>query len=471
MRCFRNILLVLVIIKSQLIIASAPQIKSFADIVEPLIPSVVNIYTVRYKNKINKTSLSGQIMTEKLTKFFKKYNIPFSFNNNVANKNFHSLGSGFIIDAEGYIVTNNHVVSDSDEIYVKLYDGSEFLANIVGKDSKTDLALLKINAKNKLSPIEFAISNKARIGDVVIAIGNPFGFGGSVTTGIISFKSRDLGFNNDELVDNFIQSDAVINSGSSGGPLCNIDGKVIGLNTAITNFKNSNHEGISFAIPSDIIKPIISKLKNKGKISRGKLDISIQDVTKEILEAMSLNVDYGVLVVNLLKNGAGDNAGLKIGDLIISYNDHKVINSRKLQILVAESNIGDEVRLLVMRDNKAINLTAKITELKSDNITNKITEIKTLKKSNVVFSDLSKEISNKYQIHSQDKGVVVIKLHDNVSINLQEGDLIMSINKQNINNIDQFNNIYNNIKDGGKQKILLLVKRKEISMYITWLIK
>ncbi|NBP58603.1 hypothetical protein EBU71_19110, partial [bacterium] len=228
------------------------QVTSFADIIEPLMPAVVNIYTIKYSKKRQSkgTPLPELIPFEEFKDFFKQFNMPFAFDL-YPNLQAMSLGSGFIIEETGLIVTNYHVIAGSDEIHVKLSDNTELPAVIIGRDPQTDLALIKINSTKKLPFVSFGNSNEARVGDVVIAIGNSLGFGGTVTTGIISSKGRDLGSGMDELVDDFIQTDAAINTGNSGGPLFNIEGKVIGINTSIPAVSGGTNVGIGFAIPSN----------------------------------------------------------------------------------------------------------------------------------------------------------------------------------------------------------------------------
>ena len=454
--------------------AATSYITSFADIVEPLMPTVVNVYTVKYNNQSESSgsSIPEIIPLERFNNFLEQYNVPFSFNELYASPNAMALGSGFIVDSDGYIITNDHVVTGSDEIYVKLYNGIELPAQIVGNDPKTDLALLKIDVKQKLPAVKFSSSSKTRVGDVVIAIGNPLGFGGTVTTGIISSKGRDLGENQDELVDDFIQTDAAINTGNSGGPLFNIDGKVIGLNTSIPDIGNGTNIGIGFAIPSDTVQSIMKQLKAKGTISRGRLDIAIQEVTKELMEALSLDKDYGVLVVDVRPGGVGEKAGLQRGDLIIEFNGQKVLNSRKLHIFVADSHIGDKVKLTVIRNNVTVDITVMIEELKRTEEEDKINEETTLRKSGIVFSNLSPFLIKKFGLNEQSKGVLVVKpASEELGVDLRVGDLVLAINQQYINDIERFASIYEKIKSDKKQNVVLLVKRRDFSMFVALPIK
>ena len=449
-------------------------ITSFADIVEPLMPTVVNVYTLKHISSSDSEgeSLPEIIPFEKFNNFFEQFNVPFSFNGSKANPRVMSLGSGFIVDEEGYIITNNHVVIDSDEIHVKLSDGIEFPATIVGIDPKTDLALLKINAKKKLPAVSFASSSKTRVGDVVIAIGNPFGFGGTVTTGIISSKGRDLGINQDELVDDFIQTDAAINIGNSGGPLFNIEGKVIGLNTSIPDVGGGTNIGIGFAIPSHTVQDIMNQLKEKGKISRGRLDIAIQEVTKELAEALSLSEVYGVLIVDVRVGGAGDKAGLKRGDLITEFNGQIVLNSRKLQLFVADTHIGEKVKITVIRENQPVNLVAQIMEFEQLKEETVVHEEKILKKSGIVFANLSPSLVTKFSLNEDKKGILVIEIGtEELNFDLRVGDLITAINQQNISDIEQFDSVYEKIKSEQKQNVVLLVQRSDVTMFVALPIK
>ncbi|MDP4709366.1 MAG: Do family serine endopeptidase [Rickettsiaceae bacterium] len=455
--------------------ASAPvHITSFADIVEPLMPTVVNVYTVKHisPSDAEGNSLPEIIPFEQFNNFFERFNVPFSFDGAYVSPRVMSLGSGFIVDEDGYIITNNHVVADSDEIHVKLSDGVELPAIIIGTDPKTDLALLKIDTKEKLPAVSFASSSKTRVGDVVIAIGNPLGFGGTVTTGIISSQGRDLGINQDELVDDFIQTDAAINTGNSGGPLFNIEGKVIGLNTSIPDVGGGTNIGIGFAIPAHTVQDIMNQLKEKGKISRGRLDIAIQEVTKELAEALSLSKTYGVLIVDVRAGGAGDKAGLKRGDLITEFNDQMVLNSRKLQLFVADIHIGEKVKLTVVRDNKPIDLVAKIVEFEQPKEETVIEKETTLEKSGIVFANLSPVLITKFGLNEGAKGIVVVEVGDGeLNFDLRVGDLITAINQQQISDIEQFDSVHEKIKGEKKQSVVLLVKRGEITMFVALPIK
>ena len=449
--------------------AAAPSyIASFADIIEPLMPSVVNIYTVKYnKHQSSRVvSLPEILPLDKFNSFFEKFNVPFSFEELYSSPSALALGSGFIVDEDGYIITNDHVVTGSDEIYIKLSDNTELPAKIVGTDPKTDIALLKIDAHKKLSPAKFADSSKVRVGDIAIAIGNPLGFGGTVTTGIVSSKGRDLGLNRDELVDDFIQTDAAINSGNSGGPLYDIEGRVIGINTSVPDVNGGTNIGIGFAIPSNTVLDIMKQLKEKGKISRGRLDIGIQEVTQELADALSLKQTNGVLVVNIRTGGTGEKAGLKRGDLITEFNDQAVPNPRKLQLFVADSHIGDKVKLTIIRNNEPIILTAKITEPELQK-EKPVIEEETIHKAGITFSNLSSNLRYKLGLAEHSTGIVIVAIEPEAHLDLKLGDLVLAIDQQSIKSIEEFNKIYaTQGSKAEKNSVVILVKRKELTMFV-----
>ncbi len=442
---------------------------SFADVVEPLMPAVVNIYTIKYKKFDNsrKKPFPETFPFDQFSDLFEQFNLPFGFEEMYSDPKAVSLGSGFIIDSSGYIVTNYHVVNNVDEISIKFHDNTELPAKLIGSDKRTDLALLKVEAKKPLPFVKFGDSSKARVGDWIIAIGNPFGLGGTVTTGIISSKGRDIG-GTEGIVDDFIQTDAAINSGNSGGPAFNLAGEVIGINTAIYTPTGVN-VGIGFAIPSNTAQNIIDQLKKMGKISRGRLDVTIQEVTPEIAEGLGLKEPIGALIVDVQQGGAGDKAGLKSGDIIVEFAGQQVKTSRKLQVLVAETPIDTDVKMVLIRNGKKHDLVAKITEnekapLKSNK---KPTSNAFIEKNNIKFSNLTDELRQRFAINEELNGVVVTNIDKNhKSHGLMVGDLVTAVNQQPITNIDQLNAQYDNAITTKKQNIVLLVKRRGTTVFI-----
>ncbi len=446
-----------------------------AEIIEPLLSAVVNVRAVKNNNNESSKNFSQEFFSfgqsfGPFNNFFEHFNIPFNFDHYQNNPK-TSLGSGFIIDELGYIVTNYHVIKDSDNIFIKLLDNTEYKAKIIGSDPRTDLALLKIKATNKLNYVNFGNSKNARVGDIVIAIGNPLGFGNTVTSGIISYKGRDLSAHYDDLIDDFLQTDAAITFGSSGGPLFNTNGEVIGINNSIPSTgTGTTNVGIGFAIPSETVINIIAQLKKHGHINRGQLNIKIQEMSNDLASALNLPEVYGVLVVEVIPGGAGEKAELKQGDVIIEYNNQKILNTKKLKLLIAETELNTAIPIVVLRDGNKIKLTAKIEQpIKdnklSDNSSNNNNELNsnTIEKSNIIFSNISQRIANKYNVSSDINGIIIIGINaKKIDFDFQIGDIILSANHQPINNIKEFNEIYNKVKKSNKKNMIILIKRKDI---------
>ncbi|CAB4326150.1 DegQ family serine endoprotease [Brucella sp. 191011898] len=341
---------------------------SVADLAEGLLDAVVNIstsQTVKDDGEGDGPVPMPQVPEgSPFQEFFKDF-----FNDKDGaqgddSRKVQSLGSGFIIDAEkGYIVTNNHVIADADEIEVNFNDGSKLKAELVGKDTKTDLAILKVDpSKHKLKAVHFGNSEKARIGDWVLAIGNPFGLGGTVTAGIISARKRDI---NSGPYDDFIQTDAAINRGNSGGPLFDMDGKVIGINTAIIS-PSGGSIGIGFAIPAEMAAGVIDQLKEFGEVRRGWLGVRLQPVTEDIAQSLGLKETKGALIAGLIENSGVDNKAIEAGDVVIRFDGKPVDTARDLPRLVAESPVGKEVEIVVIRQGAEKTLKVKLGRLVED---------------------------------------------------------------------------------------------------------
>jgi len=312
--------------------------ESFEKVAEATLPSVVNIYTeqrVRVNPGFDSPFGDNPLFREFFRDFF-----------GVPKKREYkstSLGSGFVITEDGYIVTNDHVIKNADSISVKMSDKKTYKAKIVGSDPKTDIAVIKIDAKN-LKPLKFGNSDALKIGQWAIAVGNPFGLNGTLTVGVISAKGRSgLGI---ETYEDFIQTDASINPGNSGGPLLNIYGEVIGINTAIV----ASGQGIGFAIPATMAKPIIEQIINKGKVDRSWIGVGIQDLTPELAKSMGVKIDHGVVVNKIYPNSPAQKYGLKEGDIIIKCNNESISSASDLQKVVISSKVGSEIRLTVIRD-------------------------------------------------------------------------------------------------------------------------
>ncbi|MCX2697759.1 MULTISPECIES: Do family serine endopeptidase [Ochrobactrum] len=341
---------------------------SVADLAEGLLDAVVNISTSQTVKDDGEED-GGVPMPQvpegsPFEDLFKDFFNDKDGGKNSDSRKVQSLGSGFVIDAkQGYIVTNNHVIADADEIEVNFVDGSKLKAELVGKDTKTDLAVLKVDpTKHKLKAVEFGNSEKARIGDWVLAIGNPFGLGGTVTAGIISARKRDI---QSGPYDDFIQTDAAINRGNSGGPLFDMDGKVIGINTAIYS-PSGGSIGIGFAIPAEMAVGVIDQLKEFGEVRRGWLGVRIQPVTDDVAQSLGLKESKGALIAGLVENSGVDNKEIKPGDVVIRYDGKPVERARDLPRLVAESAVGDEVEVVVVRDGEEKTVKVKLGRLVED---------------------------------------------------------------------------------------------------------
>jgi len=471
----KKFLLVLAFVLPLSVNAALP-IESFADIVEPLMPAVVNINTVKYakgKKGANRFPFNDSPF-EQFNELFEQFGIPFYMDEMPSNPKAMSLGSGFIVDPEGYIVTNYHVIKDADEISIKLNDNTELEAKLIGSDPRTDTALLKVKHAEPLPFVRFGESNKARVGDWIIAIGNPFGLGGTVTTGIISSKSRDIDVMANSIVDDYIQTDAAINGGNSGGPMFNLQGEVIGVNTAILAPTGTNI-GIGFAIPANTVQSVVKELKAHGKINRGILGISIQEITPEIAEALGIKEVVGALVAGVNPGSAGAKAGFKTGDVIIEYNNQPVKNSRKLQILVAATPVNTETPIKIIREGKPVTLKAIIVEEaesktkvigKKDN--EGYEEEDNANLNGINFADLTPQIREEYKIPADTKGVLVLNINKakNVWRSLAKGDVIMAVNQQPITSFSELNKIYKEAKDAKKKNIVLLVKRNTMTIFL-----
>jgi serine protease Do len=344
-------------------IAGAPS--SFADLAAKVSPAVVNISSTHVVENQGAGAMDGMPFNfpegSPFEEFFKQFQQQ-QLHQKPSARKVSSLGSGFIIDASGYIVTNNHVVDGAKDIEVTLTDGSEYPAKLIGTDPKTDLALLKVEAKKPLPHVSFGDSDKMRTGDWVMAVGNPFGLGGTVTAGIVSARGRDI---HEGPYDDFLQIDAAINQGNSGGPTFSTDGSVIGINTAIFS-PSGGSVGIGFAIPSNLAKPIIAELKEQGHIDRGWLGVSIQPLTPDLAQGMGLRADKGALISSVQEDSPAAQAGLKSGDVVVRFGDHEIDAPKDLSRVVAETASGATVPVKVWRDGAEHTVEVKVAAMKEE---------------------------------------------------------------------------------------------------------
>ena len=433
---------------------------SLSELIKSIKPSVVNISTT--------TVVKGPDVHER---FFGPSNPgnPFRdfFGNDFFDKYFgdtprrefkhKSLGSGFIIDRDGYILTNNHVVEKAQSIKVKLSDGKEYDAQVKGRDAKTDIALIKINTKQNLPVAMFGDSDKMEVGDWVVAIGNPFGLETTVTAGIISAKGRVIGAGP---YDDFIQTDASINPGNSGGPLFNLKGEVVGINTAIV----SGGQGIGFAIPINEAKAMLAQLKDKGKVDRGWLGVAIQRVTPEIAKNFGLQESEGALVADVTEQSPAEKAGIKTGDVIISFNGKKIKEMDTLPKMVGSTEIGKKVKINIIRDGKVIEKDIVVGELKEEGTqVSKKAEVE--KDFGVVVQDITPEIAKHMNLKDR-KGVIVTDVQPGSpaqDADIRSGDVIREIGRKPIRNVADFKAA---MKKGSiKEGIVVLVKRENTTFY------
>jgi serine protease Do len=371
-----------------------------------------------------------------------------------------SLGSGCIVDPAGLIITNNHVIENADEVLVKLDDDKEYKATIVGKDAKTDIALLRIDGAPTLTAAPLGDSDSLKVGDWVMAIGNPFGLDHTVTAGIVSAKGRFIGAGN---YDDYIQTDAAINPGNSGGPLLNVRGEVVGINSAIFS-RTGGNIGIGFAIPVNLAKELLPQLKEKGRVVRGWLGVLIQKVTPEIAQSLGLEGTQGALVADVVAGGPAEKAGIKVGDVITEFDGHTVRESNELPMMVARTPIGNQVNVKILRDKGPIELPVTIAEL-SDEET-QVASGKSEDKLGLTVQTLTPEIASNLGV-DEDKGVVVTSVEpDSVAeeAGLRRGDIILEVNRRQVNDADAFRATLKE-REAGKN-ILFLVRRGDNTIFL-----
>ena len=429
---------------------SHPSSDDLADIVSKLSPSVVNVFTVQKPKEENLNQLPLDNIPPQFRDFFKNFPPGFPFgppqqqrpNNQPQNETPQALGSGFVIDPSGFIVTNNHVIEQANEIKVKFQDETELEAKLIGTDKLTDIALLKVESDKPLPFVKFADSDKARVGNSVIAIGNPFGLGGTVTTGIISAFNRDINFGP---YDSFIQTDASINRGNSGGPLFNYDGNVLGINTAIFS-PTGGSVGIGFSIPANLAKPIIEQLKKYGKTQRGWLGVRIQELTPEISKSLGLKDEDGVLISMVNPNEPAEKGGLKSGDVILEFNGKKIKDVKSLQRTVAESAVESKAIVKVWRDKKKRSFTVKLGELEKYSSEDSKTETKKnetksseveIDKIGLRLMNINNETRKRYNLNKNVSGVVISAVkRDSIAAKsgLNVGMVISQISQKNVDN-------------------------------------
>ncbi len=437
---------------------------SFDELAEKASPSVVNIRTV----KIIK---GGGRVFRHFTRPFGE-NDPFHdffdrfFGNEQPQEEFkqRSLGSGFIIDKEGYIVTNNHVIEDADEIQVKLKSGREYDGEIVGRDPNTDMALIKINPENSLPVLAFGDSDALKVGQWVMAIGNPFGLEHTVTAGIVSAKGRVIGSGP---YDDFIQTDASINPGNSGGPLLNLEGDVVGINTAII----SSGQGIGFAVPVNLAKNVIEQLKSHGEVTRGWLGVAIQDLSGELAEYYNVDVKKGVLVTEVFKGDPADRAGIRAKDIIVEVNGEKIETSRDLTRIIAETRVGSTADVTVLRDGGTKRFDVEIAKREDDRLLSKGPRSEREDALGIRVSEMTPEMAEKFGVPDAE-GVVVTGVESGskgMEAGVLKGDVIKEINHAPIKSVEDYAAAIDKA-DAGDQ-INMFIRRMNVGFVVVKLTK
>src|SRR5262245_23077163 len=448
--------------------ARGPEV--IADVAEKVIDAVVNIST---SQKVEaRTAPTPQLPNDpQLDELFRDF-----FNRRGQGpqqpergpRRVNSLGSGFIIDAAGIVVTNYHVISEADEVTVILNDGSRLKAEVIGKDQKTDIALLRVKPDKPLKAVKFGDSERLRLGEWVIAIGNPFSLGGTVTAGIVSARNRDI---QSGPYDNYIQTDAAINRGNSGGPLFNLEGEVIGVNTAIIS-PSGGSIGIGFAVPSKTAMPVIEQLRQFGETRRGWLGVRIQQVTDEIADSLGMKHARGALVAGVDDKGPAKPAGIEPGDVIVKFDNHEIKEMRDLPRVVADTPVGKDVQVTIVRKGKEDTKTVKLGRLEDGEKKTAVAKNEgTPEEKSVVkktlgldLSNLTNELRKRYKIKDSVKGVVITAVEDGSAASdkrLSAGDVIVEVAQEPVANAADVQKKIDQLKNDGRKSALFLIANAE----------
>ena len=437
---------------------------SLAPLVEKVAPAVVNIRIVKTIKSGGGLRMpsggEGQQMPPDIHEFFKRF-FPGPQGEMAPQRKFkqRALGTGVLLDKEGYVLTNNHVVAGADEITVVLKSGKELKAEIKGRDPKTDLALIKVKSDGDLPHLPLGDSDKLRVGDWVMAVGNPFGLEHTVTAGIVSAKGRVIGAGP---YDNFIQTDASINPGNSGGPLLNMDGEVVGINTAIV----AHGQGIGFAIPINLAKKVMKQLREKGRVIRAWLGVYIQPVNRELAEKFGLKDSHGALVADVVKDGPADKAGLERGDVIIEFDGRTVKDSHTLPRMVAEMPVGDDVKVKVIRKGRPRTIKVELGELKDKGTLKAAAEAPGENKLGLGLQELTPDLAKQLGVKAGD-GLVISKIVQGSPADeagLRRGDVVLEAAQEKVTSVDKFNKIASKVKEG--EGLLLLIQRRQGTLFV-----
>jgi len=458
MSAIKKFFLIFILIFNIPIISKSQEIPgSFADLAEKLIPSVVNISTTQTVVTRDNPFPNFQFPPgSPFEDMFKEFGTP-------QERKSSALGSGFIISGNGVVVTNNHVIEGAEDIVVQVNGEKKFKAKVIGADPLSDIAVLKIETKEKFIPVKFGDSDKARIGDWVIAIGNPFGLGGTVTSGIISARNRSIGLSRYE---DYIQTDASINTGNSGGPLFDMNGDVIGINTAILG--RSGNVGIGFSIPSNSAKLVIDQLIEFGETKRGWLGVRIQDVTKEIADVEKLDKPRGALVASVAPKSPSEKAGVKAGDIILEFNGERIEEMKELPIIVARTEVGKKVKVKIWRNKKEITKSITLGRLETSEDFKVAEKSKTKKDLNIdslkiSVREITKDDIQTRNLPNQTSGLIVTKIENDSPLKdtIELNSIILEAQKKKIRNVNDLNQAVKQVLNSNQKTILLVIYNSE----------
>lgn len=432
------------------------QLPDFTEMVKKTGLAVVNISTTQ-KVKLNDEAQGSQQLPDdippQMEEFFRRFfQAP---DGGYVPREAKSLGSGFIISEDGFVITNHHVVKNADEIVVKLNDRREIEAKLIGSDESTDIALLKVNAQH-LPVADIGSAQKLQVGEWVLAIGSPFGFEQSVTAGIVSAKGRSLPGGN---YVPFIQTDVAINPGNSGGPLFNMDGEVVGVNSQIYS-RSGGYMGLSFAIPMDVAMNVVEQLKANGKVARGWLGVQIQDVTRELAESFAMERPYGALVARVVAESPAEEAGVQIGDIITEFNGHEIETSAELPPIVGMTPIDEKVKLILIREGRKKTLPIKVGKLKDGQLKAEADTSADIANNQlgIVVTDLTEELRQQYEVESNGVLVQDVLTGPALSAGLRRGDVILRIGARNIENVEDFEDVVNGLATD--KSVAMLIQRR-----------
>ena len=430
----------------------------FADLVEQVEPSVVTIEVI----KAAAPQLSGFSGDPRAEEYFKRFFGPGGQRPQQPRQS-QGVGSGFIVESDGYIVTNNHVIAGADSVTVRLNDDRQFDAEVVGYDEKTDLALLKIEADD-LTVSTLGNSDSTRVGDWVVAIGNPFGLGGTATAGIVSARGRDI---RSGPYDDYMQIDAPINRGNSGGPVFNVEGEVVGVNTAIFS-PNGGSVGIGFAIPVNQVKSIVDELKNNGSVDRGWLGVQLQNINEELADGLGLKSQSGALVADVVADSPAERSGIDVGDVILGYQNSDVKDARDLSVRVGASDSGDRVSMSIWRNDELIDVDVVLGDSEASIAV--AGNERVLKDLGLIVTPLNDELRQQLNLAPDVSGAVVVKVDPNgkaVDHGFLRGDVLLQVDRQPIATLKDLEESLANAKKKGRSSVPVLVRRGDMQQFVT----